>query len=115
MFDVFVFGSNLSGRHGKGAAKVALQHYGAQYGNGFGLQGKSYAIPTKDERLQTLPLDRIENYIRNFIEDAKLHPELRFGITHIGCGLAGYNWERDILPLFPEVLPSNCIYLKEVD
>ena len=63
---IFVFGSNLAGRHGKGAALFARQHRGAVYGQGQGLQGCSYAIPTKDARLNTLPLHEIEGYVHHF-------------------------------------------------
>jgi hypothetical protein len=109
--NIFVFGSNLAGRHGKGAALTARQQHGAIYGQGFGIQGHSYAIPTKDEQLRVLPLDRIDEYIRHFITDAVAHPELHFNITRIGCGLAGYNWDRDIRPLFPITMPTNCTFI----
>jgi hypothetical protein len=64
---VFVFGSNVAGRHGKGAALYALQHHGASYGQGVGPQGNSYAIPTKDENIRTLPLDRIKPFVDEFL------------------------------------------------
>jgi len=109
--DIFVFGSNLAGRHGKGAALHARQHHGAIYGQAIGLQGHSYAIPTKDEHLRTLPLSIIHQYITSFITFAANSPSNTFAITRIGCGLAGYNWTRDILPLFPNPLPSNCRFI----
>lgn len=96
---IFVFGSNLAGRHGAGAAKHARLWYGAVYGNGKGFQGRSYAIPTKDENLKTLPLDSIENYVKEFLVFAKLNPNLKFGVTAIGCGLAGYI-PKNIAPFF---------------
>lgn len=102
---IFVFGSNLAGRHGKGAALAAKQDHGAIYGQGIGLQGSSYAIPTKDHRLQTLPLPEIRKYVAGFISFAKDNPDLEFELTPIGCGLAGYQ-PSDIAPLF-EGLPSN--------
>lgn len=111
--EIFVFGSNLAGRHGKGAALYARQNYGAIYGQGAGLQGNSYAIPTKDEKLRTLPLHEIKKYIEYFITFASYNPELKFLLTPIGCGLAGYKREQ-IRPLFKNV-PENVIFLKEWD
>lgn len=104
---IFVFGSNLAGRHGAGAAKTALNDYGAVYGNPIGLQGHSYGIPTKDENLETLPLNRIEKYVKVFVRFAELNPELSFLVTRIGCGLAGYS-DEDIAPMFKDA-PLNCI------
>ena len=126
MTDVFVFGSNLAGRHGKGAALYARQHYGAIYGNGVGAQGSSYAIPTKDHNLKTLPLREIEVHVHNFLNFAIEHPELTFHVTPIGCSsvdeqLAGYKPEQ-ILPLFlswclddngTPLLPENVILPQE--
>jgi len=103
---VFVFGSNLAGRHGKGAALYAKIHKGAIYGQGIGRQGDSYAIPTKDEKLHTLPVDRIKQHVDDFISYAKLNPEIDFEVTRIGCGLAGYS-DRDIAHLFKDA-PENC-------
>lgn len=104
--EIFVFGSNLAGRHGKGAALDAKQKHGAIYGQGIGLQGNSYAIPTKRGDLTILSLDIIEKYIEDFIQFAIDNPELTFNITRIGCGLAGYT-DADIGPLFGEA-PENC-------
>jgi len=114
MSEIFVFGSNLAGRHGKGAALYARKHHGAIYGQGEGLQGASYGIPTKDERLRVLPLDVISGHIANFIEFALSRPDLQFNITPVGCGLAGYKQE-EIKPLFDghRPLPGNCRYSKE--
>jgi hypothetical protein len=103
---IFVFGSNLAGRHGRGAAKDAVDKYGAIYGQGAGLQGHSYAIPTKDERIQTLPLLVISNYVKQFLWFATVHPEMEFFVTKIGCGLAGYTPEQ-IAPFFRGA-PKNC-------
>lgn len=105
--NIFVFGSNLAGRHGKGAALCARQQHGAIYGQGVGLQGQSYGIPTKDMRIQTLPLHTIEQYVRKFIIFATDHPEMTFNVTRIGCGLAGYS-DQDIAPLFTNA-PTNCL------
>lgn len=109
--DIFVFGSNLAGRHGKGAALFARKHCGAIYGQGEGLQGQSYAIPTKDRQLQTLPCNEIYRAIMRFKSFADDHPELTFNVTPVGCGLAGYR-QKQIKPLF-EPLPTNCRYSKE--
>ncbi len=103
---VFVFGSNLAGRHGAGAARFARTHRGAVYGCGEGRQGNSYAIPTKDSRLRTLPLDVIALHVAKFLEHAAEHPELTFEVTRVGCGLAGYSGE-EIAPMFEDA-PDNC-------
>jgi hypothetical protein len=104
---VFVFGSNLAGRHGKGAALTAYRNHGAIYGQGMGLQGNSYAIPTKDEEINTLPLHKIKQYVDVFIKFAILNPEMKFEVTRIGCGLAGYE-DHDVAPMFKNA-PENCI------
>lgn len=105
MREIFVFGSNLAGRHGAGAAKAAHRFYGAIYGQGIGLQGDSYAIPTKDEKIQTLPLPQIHLHVLDFIEFAKQRSDLRFIVTRIGCGLAGYT-DDQIAPFF-RTAPEN--------
>lgn len=87
---IFVFGSNLAGRHGKGAALWARQHRGAIYGQGVGPQGNAYAIPTKDHRLRVLPLDVIAGHVHEFLKYAGERSDLRFQVTPVGCGLAGY-------------------------
>lgn len=99
--NVFVFGSNLAGRHGKGAAACALANHGAIYGQGKGLQGSSYAIPTKDKELKALPLPAISVYVLEFLYFAHKHPNYTFNVTRIGCGLAGYTDEQ-IGPMFNE-------------
>lgn len=103
---IFVFGSNLAGRHGKGAAYAARIHHGAIYGQGYGRQGNSFAIPTKDHQLRTLPLDRIHEYVQKFINYAMAVPKEDFNVTRIGCGLAGYKDEQ-IAPMF-KLAPDNC-------
>lgn len=105
--NIFVFGSNLAGRHGKGAALFAKQNHGAIYGQGEGLQGQSYGIPTKDENIRTLPLPRIAEAVEKFKAFAAAHPELNFQVTPIGCGLAGYKPEQ-IAPFFRGA-PANCV------
>lgn len=113
MTKIFVFGSNLAGRHGAGAAKYAREHYGAEYGVGFGPTGCAYALPTKDRDLKTLPLDQIALYIAYFLLYAEHHPDDEFLLTPIGCGLAGYRRDQ-IKPIIENLRrPSNVIYTKE--
>lgn len=102
---VFVFGSNLAGRHGKGAALWARRHRGAIYGQGIGRQGHAYAIPTKDHQLRVLPLPTIAGHVAVFLEHARHHASTAFELTPIGCGLAGYRPEQ-IAPMFAEA-PAN--------
>lgn len=103
--DIFVFGSNLAGRHGAGSAREALLRHGAKRGIGVGPTGKAFAIPTKDYHLQTLPLTDIAAYVRLFVQYAKSHPHLIFNVVKIGCGLAGYT-ENEIAPLFAGAPPN---------
>jgi hypothetical protein len=107
--NIFVFGSNLAGRHGKGSAKDAARNYGAEYGVGVGRTGNAYAIPTKDENLEILPIDDIGSHIWTFVDYAYEHPELEFQIVDVGCGLAGYKAEQ-VAPFFRDA-PSNCNFL----
>lgn len=108
MVNIFVFGSNEAGRHGKGAAKTAFLRHGAVYGKGVGLYGKSYAIPTKDVNLVPLPLNKIQKYVEQFLRFADLNKDrYEFTVTEIGCGLAGYH-PTQIAPMFKGA-PSNCI------
>lgn len=99
MSDIFVFGSNRAGRHGKGAAKWAQQYYGARPKIWDGLCGNSYGIPTKSADLETLPLEDIAESAKKFLAFAKRYPDEQFNVTAIGCGLAGYTHD-EILPLF---------------
>lgn len=111
---IFVFGSNLAGRHGKGSALHAKLNYGAIYGQGIGRQGNSYAIPTKDGRdggslrrpNQILPIWQIKQYVDAFIAYAKAHSELEFKVVAIGCSNSGYV-PNQIAPLFIDT-PPNC-------
>jgi hypothetical protein len=103
---VFVFGANLSGRHGKGAALAALKEYGAVYGVGEGPTGNAYAIPTKDRRMQPRTLNAIAGSVQAFLYYARKHPELEFLVTRVGCGLAGYT-ASEIAPMFVGA-PDNC-------
>ncbi len=103
---IFVFGSNLAGRHGRGAALTARREHGAQYGVGVGRTGNAYALPTKDFNIRTLPLADIALNVYDFTVYAESHPELTFEVTRVGCGLAGYN-DSDIAPFFKDA-PTNC-------
>lgn len=98
---IFVFGSNLAGIHASGAAKDAYKKYGAIWGQGDGLQGQSYAIPTKDEKIITLPIANVQQFVDEFMDFAWQHQELYFFVTRIGCGLAGYT-DAQIAPMFTE-------------
>jgi len=99
MTRIFVFGSNLAGRHGRGAALRARNKHGAIYGQAVGRQGNSYAIPTKSEKFKPLPLPTIKKYVDEFLIYAAKNPDLRFQLTAIGCGLAGFH-PKHIAPLF---------------
>lgn len=103
--EIFVFGSNLSGFHGGGAARVALHKFGAVWGQGVGLQGQSYAIPTMQGGIET-----IKPYVEDFVAFAQKHPELTFYVTRIGCGIAGFS-DDEIAPLFREAIDIENIIL----
>ena len=105
---IFVFGSNLAGRHGAGAALYAAKYHGAIRGIGLGIQGNSYGIPTKGETLHTLPLNQIKRYVGYFMQYADNHRSQEFQVTCIGCGLAGLKHE-DIAPMFVTA-PNNCLF-----
>ena len=105
--EIFVFGSNLAGMHGGGAARIACLHFGAVMGKGVGLQGQSYAIPTMQGGVET-----IRPYVNDFLDFAKHHPEMQFLVTPIGCGIAGFEAE-DIAPLFEEAKEIKNISLPE--
>lgn len=105
--EVFVFGSNLAGCHAGGAARSAHERFGAVWGQGEGLQGQSYAIPTMHGGVET-----IAPYVDRFIEFAKAHQELHFWVTPIGCGIAGFSAD-EIAPLFREALTLSNVSLPE--
>jgi len=109
MRQVFVFGSNLAGIHGAGSARAALEEHGAVYGQGVGMAGNSYAIPTKDENIRTMRLEQIEPYVSDFVKFAKANPDMQFNIVAIGCGLAGFT-PKQIAPMF-EGAPDNCMFI----
>lgn len=103
--EIFVFGSNLQGMHGGGAARLAHEKFGAIWGQGVGLQGQSYGIPTMHGGV-----DAIKPYVDEFIEFAKSHPELTFLVTRIGCGIAGFR-DEEIAPLFKECIEIDNVIL----
>lgn len=103
---VYVFGSDLGGRHTHGTALVALREHGAVYGAAVGLQGRSYALPVRDEQGEKLPLTMIKRYVEAFLRFAGNHRELTFHVTRIGCERGAYS-EREIAPLFAQA-PPNC-------
>lgn len=105
--EVFVFGSNLEGMHGGGAARIAYKKFGAVWGQGVGIQGQSYGIPTMHGGT-----DVIKPYVDEFIEYAKQHPEKKFLVTPIGCGIAGFS-ESEIAPLFKDAKDVENIWLPE--
>lgn len=106
MKKIFVFGSNLAGRHGKGAALTARLEYAAEYGIGIGRTGNAYAIPTKGFDMTVLSLQQIEAHVHGFLWYAQSLPHLEFFVTKIGRGLAGFE-EHQIAPFF-ENAPINC-------
>lgn len=103
--EIFVFGSNLDGFHGGGAARIAMDRFGAVWGQGVGLQGQCYAIPTMQGGVNT-----IKPYVDEFVAFAEQHPEYKFLVTRIGCGIAGFANE-EIAPLFQEALNVENIIL----
>lgn len=103
---VFVYGANLAGIHGKGAALTAKNKYGAQTGKIF-LQNRSYGIPTKNEKIQTLPLSEIDKYVEVFFVHARHNPDKIFLVTPVGCGLAGYKPDQ-IAVMFEKRYTFEC-------
>ena len=105
--EIFVFGSNLAGHHGGGAARAANIKFGAEWGVGVGLTGQSYAIPTMQGGVET-----IKPYVDEFIRFAQANPGLKFLVTRIGCGIAGFK-DEEIAPLFDKAMQVPNIYLPE--
>lgn len=117
--EMFVFGSNLEGRHGAGAALLAYNNQWTKFGKYYGAEFKpkgelkgSFAIPTKGLDIETLPLNFIEYFVKHFIEYAMKFQSLTFYVTEIGCGLAGYTPE-EIAPMFKEVVNLENVYLPQ--
>lgn len=105
--EIFVFGSNLAGAHGGGAARLAYDRFGAVWGQGVGLQGQSYGIPTMHGGV-----DVIKPYVDEFIAFAKAHPEMKFFVTKIGCGIAGFTTE-EMAPLFADAVDVENVILPQ--
>lgn len=103
---VLVFGSNKAGIHGAGAALAAKEKWGAVPGVGEGRRGNSYALPTKDERIRTMPIEEVADAVKRFLEYAEGHPDDTFLVSRVGCGLAGFT-DAQIAPMFRSA-PSNC-------
>lgn len=103
--EIFVFGSNIHGMHGGGAARIASMKFGAEWGIGEGLTGQCYALPTMEGGV-----DYIAGKVRNFIACAKEHPELRFYVTKVACGIAGFSIE-EIGPLFADAIDMENVIL----
>ena len=103
--EIFVFGSNLAGMHAGGAARVAVDKFGAVWGQGVGMQGQCYAIPTMQGGVET-----IKPYVDEFISYASQHPELKFFVTRIACGIAGFT-AQEIAPLFAAAIDVENIIL----
>lgn len=105
--EIFVFGSNLAGNHAGGAARLAYAKWGAVWGQGVGLQGQTYAIPTMHGGVEA-----IRPYVEEFIRFAESHPEQVFLVTEIGCGIAGFTPD-EIAPLFAAAVPVQNVFLPE--
>lgn len=109
--EVIVVPTNLSGIHGAGLAKfVYKQKWGLVWGQGVGLMGRTYGLPTKDHNIKTLPIQHIQDYVDDFVHWASYHTKNTFLVTEIGCGLAGYK-PSDIAPLFKDCLDLENVYL----
>ncbi len=104
---IFVFGSNLNGNHAGGAARQAYDTFGAVWGQGVGLQGQSYAIPTLDENMQKMSLERIGSHLEDLVRHAGMNEDKEYLLTPIGQGIAGFSKE-EIESILPE-LPKNII------
>ncbi|MEI0621087.1 hypothetical protein R4J18_10240 [Brachyspira pilosicoli] len=110
--EVFVFGSNTEGMHAGGAARMAM-NWGAIYGNAFGLQGKTFAIPTVDyTRSGKMSIDEIKKYVDEFLDFTIKNKDKKFLVTEIGCGIAGFK-VSEIAPLFRKALEYSNVYLPE--
>lgn len=105
--EIMVFGSNLGGIHGAGAAKYAAMHLGARKGIAEGFTGLCYAIPTKDKYIKSLPFSQIRTYVSRFVDTTYIRYDMQFLITAVGTGLAGYR-HCDVAPLFRECNSANC-------
>ena len=105
--EIFVFGSNIQGAHGGGAALFAHKAFGAEWGVGEGLTGRTYALPTMEGEAS------LKKAVDHFIDCARQHPELTFLVTAVGCGIAGYTPE-EVAPLFKEATSLENVFLPQV-
>lgn len=108
--EIFVFGSNMAGYHGAGAAKLAREKFGAEYKIGEGITGRTYALPTKDEFIKTMLLEEINYHVKKLHKTVISRPDLHFLITKVGCGLAGYT-EEQIAPMFKDFIDLDNVSL----
>lgn len=105
--EIFVFGSNIQGAHGGGAAWFAHKRFGAEWGVGEGLTGRTYALPTMEGEMS------LKHAVDHFVDCAKQHPELTFLVTAVGCGIAGYT-AAEVAPLFKEAASLENVYLPQL-
>ncbi len=105
--EIFVFGSNIQGAHGGGAAWFAHKRFGAEWGVGEGLTGRTYALPTMEGEMS------LKHAVDHFVYCAKQHPELTFLVTAVGCGIAGYT-AAEVAPLFKEAASLENVYLPQL-
>jgi len=110
--EIFVFGSNEAGYHGAGAARLAHDKFGAKWGKGVGFEGQTYALPTKDYQIESLPLNKIQKYVDYFIDFARNNKHMTFMLTEVGCGLAGFTVEN-IAPMFVDAIELENIVWPE--
>jgi hypothetical protein len=110
--EIFVFGSNEAGIHGAGAAKLAYEKFGAKWGVGYGLQGQTFAIPSKDKKIETMSVSKIKPYVDDFLIFVLNNQQYTFLVTEIGCGLAGYSPDQ-IAPLFRLGVDLKNLHLPE--
>lgn len=110
--EIFVFGSNLAGIHGAGAAKLARVKFGAKHGRGHGMTGQCYAFPTKDQNIQTIDLSILPSFVKYLRKEVEGNKDLHFLITQVGCGLAGYT-PKQIAPMFKEFVKFSNVSLPQ--
>lgn len=112
--EVFVFGSNKAGNHVGGAARVAVEKFGAIMGHGEGLQGQSYAIPTLDEQMDKVSTEELTRSVRRFADYTRYNTDKVFYVTKIGCGIAGFSVE-EIVEVFKSVSFGSSGYLAKIE
>lgn len=111
--EIFVFGSNLNGYHAGGAARMAASNFGAKFGQGEGLQGQSYALPTLSKDMKRLPIEQLESSLDRLIECANKNSDLTFFMTKVGCGIAGFKVGQIAQLFFDREIPENIVLPRE--